>query len=62
MTLEYQSLLSEGKDEMVTLKKELEDRLSRLSPLEILKRVSEEATYVNTSLKFRAFQKPIRVI
>ena len=62
MEIEYQSLLSEGKDEMVTLKKELEDRLSRLSPLEILKRVSEEATYVNTSLKFRAFQKPIKII
>ena len=47
---------------MITLKKELEERLARLSPLEILKRVSEEANYVNTSLKFRAFQKPIKII
>ena len=62
MEIEYQSLLSEGKDEMITLKKELEERLARLSPLEILKRVSEEANYVNTSLKFRAFQKPIKII
>ena len=46
----------------ISLKKELEDRLGRLSPLEILKRVSEEATYVNTSLKYRAFQKPIKII
>jgi hypothetical protein len=62
MEIEYQSLLSEGKDEMVTLKTELSTMLGRLSPLEILKRVSEEATYVNTSLKFRAFPKPIKVI
>ncbi len=62
MEVEFQSLLSEGKDEMVTLKLELKELLSRLSPLEILKRVSEEATYLNTSLKFRSFLKPIRVI
>lgn len=62
MEVEYESLLSEGKDEMVTLKKELSEMLAKLSPLEMLKRLSEEATYVNTSLKFRAFPKPIRVI
>ena len=38
MEIEYQSLLSEGKDEMITLKKELEDRMFKLNPLEILKR------------------------
>ena len=62
MTLEYQSLLSEGKDEMVTLKKELEDRMIKLNPLEILKRMSSEAEEINKALKYRAFQKPFRVI
>jgi hypothetical protein len=62
MEIEYQSLLSEGKDEMVTLKTELKEMLAKLTPLEMLKRASEEATYINTTLKFRAFQKPIKVI
>jgi len=62
MTVEYQSLLTEGKDEMITLKKELSELLVKLGPLSVLKRVSEEATYVNTTLKFRAFPKPIRLI
>ena len=47
---------------MATLKTELTTMLGRLSPLEILKRISEEATYVNTALKYRAFPKPIKVI
>jgi hypothetical protein len=62
MEIEYQSLLSEGKDEMVTLKTELKEMLAKLTPLEMLKRASEEATYINTTLKFRAFQKPIKII
>lgn len=62
MELEYQSLLSEGKDEMVTLKLELSERLERLSPLAMLKRVSEEAMYTNTALKFRALPRPVRLI
>jgi hypothetical protein len=62
MEVEYQSLLAEGKDEMVTLKLELKERLERLSPVNTLKRVSEEAEYINKSLQYRAFQKPIKVI
>lgn len=62
VTVEYDSLLSEGKDEMVTLKLELKDTLSRLSPLEMLKRVAEEAKNINDALKFRAFPKPIKLI
>ncbi len=62
MEIEYQSLLSEGKDEMVTLKKELEDRMFKLNPLEILKRMSTEAEEINKALKYRAFQKPIKII
>lgn len=60
--MEYQTLLTEGKDEMVTLKKELEDRLGRLTPDLMLKRVAEEAENVNKSLKYRALPKPIRMI
>jgi len=62
MTVEYQSLLAEGKDEMVTLKTELKERLERMSPQKTLERVSMEAEYINKSLKFRAMPKPIRVI
>jgi hypothetical protein len=62
MEIEYQSLLSEGKDEMITLKKELEDRMFKLNPLEILKRMSMEAEEINKALKYRAFQKPIKII
>lgn len=62
MEVEYNSLLTEGKDEMVTLKTELTTMLGKLNPLEMLKRVSEEANYVNAALKFRALPKPIRVI
>lgn len=62
MEIEYQSLLAEGKDEMVTLKLELKERLERLSPLNTLKRVAEEAEAINKSLQYRAFQKPIRII
>lgn len=60
--LDYASLLNEGKDEMVTLKTELKEMLARIAPLEILKRTSEEAEYINKSLKFRAFPKPIKMI
>ena len=44
------------------LKKELEDRMLKLNPLEILKRMSSEAEEINKALKYRAFQKPIKVI
>jgi hypothetical protein len=47
---------------MITLKKELEDRMIKLNPLEILKRMSMEAEEINKALKYRAFQKPFRVI
>ena len=60
--MEYQSLLTEGRDEMTTLKLELKERLERLSPVNTLKRVADEAEYINKSLQYRAFLKPIRVI
>lgn len=62
LELEYQSLLTEGKDEVVVLKKELEDRLGKMNPTEVLKRVSDESGYINNALKFRAMPKPIRII
>jgi hypothetical protein len=47
---------------MVTLKTEIKEMLARLSPLETLKRLSEEAGYINSALKFRALPKPIKLI
>lgn len=62
LEMEYQSLLSEGKDEMMTLKQQLNERLGRLNPLEILTRTANEAEQVNKALQYRAMQKPIRLI
>ena len=62
MEMEYQSLLSEGKDEVLTLKKELEDRMVRFNPVEMLKRMSTEAEEINKALKYRAFPTPIKII
>lgn len=62
MTMDYQSLLSEGVNEMAILKKELEDRLIRLSPLATAERFAKEAESINQALKYRPFQKPIRYI
>lgn len=62
MEVEYDSLLSEGKDEMVTLKKELSEMLARMNPDNMLKRASDEAEYINKTLKFRPIPKPIKMI
>ena len=62
LEMDYQSLMSEGKDEMVGLKTELSERLGKLNPLEILTRTANEAEQVNKSLKYRAMPRPIRII
>lgn len=62
MEIEYESLLSEGKDEMVILKKELSEMLERMSPSKMLERIANESENLNKTLKFRAMPKPIRVI
>ena len=62
LTMDYQTLLSEATTEMATLKKELEDRLLRLSPLATSERLAKEAENINNALRYRAFQKPIRYI
>jgi hypothetical protein len=62
LELEYQSLLTEGKDEMMALKEELKLRLEKFNPLVTLERMAKEAEYINTGLKFRPMPKPFRII
>lgn len=62
MKLEYQSLLTEGKDEKTKLLEELTLRLERLRPDKILQRKAEEAENLNKALKYRPFISPYNVI
>ena len=62
LELEYQSLYTEAKDEMSILKKELEDRLIKFHPTATLERMSKEAKFINTGLKYRPMPRPIRLI
>jgi hypothetical protein len=57
--LDYQSLATEASDIISTLREELKDRLDRMSPLNMLKRVAEEAEALNNSLKYRPMKYPI---
>lgn len=60
--MDYASLLTEGKDEKTILKQELKDQLDALHPSKVIERQATEAENINKALKFRAFQKPYRVI
>ena len=60
--LDYQSLLTEGKDEKLKLIEELTLRLERLRPDKMMLRKKEEAENLNGALKFRPFQSPFNVI
>lgn len=60
--LDYQSLLTEGKDEKMKLIEELTQRLERLRPEKILERKANEAENLNKALKYRPFQAPYNVI
>jgi hypothetical protein len=60
--MDYQSLLTEAKDEKSKLVEELMQRLERLRPDKILERKANEAENLNKSLKFRAMPAPIVVI
>ena len=60
--LDYQSLLTEGKDERSKLVEELMLRLERLRPDKMLLRKKEEAENLNGSLKYRPFISPFQVI
>jgi len=60
--LDYQSLITEGKDEKSKLIEELMARLERLRPDKLLERKAGEAENLNKSLKFRAMPSPFNVI
>lgn len=60
--LDYQSLLTEAKDERDKLREELLQRLERLRPDKILERKGNEAENLNKALKFRPMQSPYNVI
>lgn len=60
--LDFQSLLTEGKDEKLKLVEELMARLERLRPDKLLERKGNEAENLNKALKYRPFQSPYNVI
>jgi hypothetical protein len=60
--LDYQSLITEGKDEKMKLVEELMARLERLRPDKILERKGNEAENLNKALKYRAMPTPYNVI
>jgi len=62
LTLEYQSLQTEAKDEKSMLWEELKMRLERLRPEKQWEIKGKMATDMNTALKFRAFTSPYNVI
>jgi hypothetical protein len=60
--LDYQSLLTEAKDEKLKLTEELMNRLERLRPDKLLERKANEAENLNKALKYRAMPSPYNVI
>lgn len=60
--LDYQTLLTEAKDEKMRVNEELLKRLERLNPEYMMKRKAEEAENLNRALKMRPFQSPYNVI
>lgn len=60
--LDYQSLLTESKDEKMKLTEELMQRLERLRPDKLLERKGNEAENLNKALKYRAMPSPYNVI
>jgi hypothetical protein len=53
MTMDYESLLSEGNEERKAILERLDIRLDRLSSTKQLERGANEAEYLNKSLKYR---------
>lgn len=62
LSLEYDSLLTEGKDEKMKLIEELQTRLERLRPDKMLERRASEAENLNKTLSYRPFQGPFNAI
>jgi len=60
--LDYQTLLTEAKDEKMRIVEELMKRLERMDPEHMLKRKAEEAEALNRALKLRPMQSPYNVI
>jgi hypothetical protein len=60
--LDYQSLLTESKDDKTKLVEELMQRLERLRPDKMMERKANEAENLNKTLKYRAMPNPINVI
>jgi hypothetical protein len=60
--LDYNTLLTEAKDERLKLNEELMLRLERLRPDKMLERKGNEAENLNKALKFRAMPSPYNVI
>lgn len=62
LQLEYDSLLTEAKDEKSKLYEELSQRLERLRPEKMMEREANVAENLNKSLQFRAMPRQIYVI
>lgn len=60
--LDYQSLLTEAKDERDKLREELIQRLERLRPDKLLERKAGEAENLNRAMKLRPMTAPYQVI
>ena len=60
--LEYDSLLTESKDEKSKLMEELTQRLERLRPDKMMERQANEAENLNKSLQYRAFPRQFYTI
>lgn len=60
--LDYQSLLTEAKDEKLKMIEELTKRLERLRPDNLLERKAKEAEFLNRAMKLRPMQSPYNVI
>jgi hypothetical protein len=60
--LDYNTLLTEGKDEKLKLVEELMLRLERLRPDKMIEKKAAEAENLNKALKYRPFQSPYNVI
>jgi hypothetical protein len=62
LTLEWQSLNTEAKDERAMLWEELKVRLERLRPEKQMEQKALQAENLNKALKFRAFTSPYNII
>tara|TARA_R110000803_G_scaffold209995_2_gene280695 strand:+ start:12004 stop:13113 length:1110 start_codon:yes stop_codon:yes gene_type:complete len=62
LTMEYDSLLSESKDEKSKLEEELKMRLERLRPDKMMEVKANQAESLNKSLQYRALPRQIYVI